>query len=167
MPSILILCPTFDHADTLFASTASVRAQKFQDWELVVIGDGAPDRTGEIISTISQEDERIRYEAHPKSERYGEIYRDRVIRESQAEVVLQLGDDDLWAPDHIEPHARGVGRRGLGQRDPLASGTEWIRRMVADKSLHSIRSLFAGSRCGCECRPEFRCIQARRVFATT
>jgi len=102
MPSVLILCPTFDHAETLFASTASVRAQRFSDWELVVIGDGAPERTAAIVAAISESDSRIRYESHPKSERYGEIYRDRVIRQSNAEIVLQLGDDDLWAPDHID-----------------------------------------------------------------
>lgn len=119
MPEILILCPTFDHAETLFASTASVRAQKFQDWELIVIGDGAPERTTEIISAISQQDGRIRYEAHPKSERYGEIYRDRVIRESQAEVILQLGDDDLWAPDHIDHMLEVLGDADWANEAPL------------------------------------------------
>jgi hypothetical protein len=102
MPSVLILCPTFDHTETLFASTASVRAQRFTDWELVVIGDGAPGRTTAIMAAISGSDSRIRYESHPKSERYGESYRDRIIRESCAEVILQLGDDDLWAPDHVD-----------------------------------------------------------------
>jgi hypothetical protein len=102
MPSVLILCPTFDHTETLFASAATVRAQRFTDWELVVIGDGAPERTAAIMNEICRSDDRIRYEAHPKSERYGESYRDRIIRESCAEVILQLGDDDLWAPDHID-----------------------------------------------------------------
>jgi len=102
MPGVLILCPTFDHAETLFASTASVCAQRFSDWELVVIGDGAPERTAAIMAAISESDPRIRYESHPKSERYGEIYRDHVIRQSDADVVLQLGDDDLWAPNHID-----------------------------------------------------------------
>lgn len=102
MSAILILCPTFDHTETLFASVASVRAQKFRDWEMVVIGDGAPGRTAEIMAEIAAIDSRVRYEPHPKSARFGELYRDRVIRESKADVVLQLGDDDLWAPDHID-----------------------------------------------------------------
>jgi hypothetical protein len=102
MASVLILCPTFDHAETLYASTASVRTQAFCDWELVVIGDGAPDRTAAIMAAISRADGRVRYEPHPKSARFGEVYRDRIIRESTAEVVLQLGDDDLWAPDHVD-----------------------------------------------------------------
>jgi hypothetical protein len=119
MPKVLILCPTFDHTETLFASTASARAQRFQDWELVVIGDGAPDRTREILSAITQEDPRIRYEAHPKSVRYGEIYRDQVIRDSHAEVVLQLGDDDLWAPDHIDRMLEVLGDADWANEAPL------------------------------------------------
>ncbi len=71
MADVLILCPTFDHAETLLASTASVRAQKFRDWELVVIGDGAPERTAEIMAAIGLADRRIRYEQHPKSARFG------------------------------------------------------------------------------------------------
>ena len=101
MAKALILCPTFDHADTLFASIASVRAQKFTEWEMVVIGDGAPERTFEISDAIIRDDPRVRYERHPKSVRYGELYRDPVIRSSDAEFVLHLGDDDIWTPDHL------------------------------------------------------------------
>lgn len=119
MPAVLILCPTFDHTETLFASTASVRAQSFRDWEMVVIGDGAPDRTATIMSAISQDDPRIRYEAHAKSERFGEIYRDQVIRGSRAEVVLQLGDDDLWSPEHIDRMLELLRDADWGNEAPL------------------------------------------------
>lgn len=129
MPAVLIICPTFDHAETLFASTASVRAQTFQDWELVVIGDGAPDRTTEIMLAISQADPRIRYEAHPKSTRYGEIYRDRVILESNADVVMQLGDDDLWTPGHIDDMLKLMQHADWANQAPLRLApdgtTEW------------------------------------------
>ncbi len=102
MPRVLILCPTFDHADTLFASVASVQAQRFMDWEMVVIGDGAPERTQDVMSAICDTDPRIRYERHPKSERYGEPYRDTIIRASRAEYICQLSDDDLWMPSHLD-----------------------------------------------------------------
>lgn len=127
--TVLILCPTFDHAETLFASTASVRAQTFRDWELVVIGDGAPERTREIMSAVTRCDGRIRYVAHPKSQRYGESYRDRVIRDSRADVVLQLGDDDLWAPDHVERMLELVHDADWANQAPLRvaaeGGAEW------------------------------------------
>ena len=116
MARVLILCPTFDHADTLFASTGSARAQRFADWEMVVIGDGAPERTAQVMAQICAADARVRYEWRPKSARYGEIHRDPVIRESNAEFVFQLSDDDLWAPDHIDTML------------PLLERAEWVNQ---------------------------------------
>ncbi|WP_136439607.1 glycosyltransferase family 2 protein [Pacificoceanicola onchidii] len=101
MTTFLVICPTFNHADALFMSISSVRAQDFTDWEMVVIGDGAPERTAEIVEQFSRQDDRIRYVAQPKGPRYGEAYRDPVIRESAAKYVCHLSDDDLWAPDHL------------------------------------------------------------------
>ncbi|MFX0541570.1 glycosyltransferase family 2 protein [Roseovarius sp. S4756] len=102
MARTLIICPTFDHADTLFASVASVQAQKDHDWELVVICDGSPDRSVDILTAVSATDPRVRFIVQPKGERLGEAYRDPVIRESNAEFVCHIGDDDLWAAQHLD-----------------------------------------------------------------
>ena len=102
MSSVLILCPTFDHVDTLFVSIASVRAQSYDDWKVVVIGYGAPDRTGEIVAHIAREDPRVRYQWFPKSERFGENHRHQAILDSDSEFICHLSDDDIWLPDHLE-----------------------------------------------------------------
>lgn len=102
MAKVLILCPTHDHVDTLYFSIASARTQTFEDWEMVVICDGAPQRSLDILEAIVVVDDRISFEAHPKSYRTGEIHRDRIVRASVAEYVCHLGDDDVWAPDHLE-----------------------------------------------------------------
>jgi len=102
MARVLIICPTFDHQDTLYPTIESVRRQTFQDFEVVVIGDGAPDRTADIMADIMKQDPRFRYEGHPKHERTGEPYRDPVIRASGCEIVAYISDDDLWLPWHLE-----------------------------------------------------------------
>ena len=102
MPDVLVLCPTHDHADTLFMSIASLRAQTFEDWQCVVICDGAPPRTEKVLDGIQSLDDRISYQVHPKGDRLGEAYRDPVIRASNAEFVCQIGDDDLWATNHLD-----------------------------------------------------------------
>jgi hypothetical protein len=101
VPKVLILCPTYDHAETLFASVGTARAQTFTEWEMAIIGDGSPERTYEIIDTLASEDGRIRGYRNPKDVRFGEPYRDPVIRGSDAEFVCHLSDDDLWAPTHL------------------------------------------------------------------
>jgi hypothetical protein len=101
MADILILCPTFDHADTLFASIASAQAQTEQNWEMVVLCDGSPPRTHQVLDAIMRRDPRISSVRFEKSVRYGENHRDPVIRRSSARMVCQLSDDDLWLPDHL------------------------------------------------------------------
>lgn len=143
MPELLVLCPTYDHADTLFASVSSVRAQRFTDWEMVVIGDGAPVRTREVMDAIRNADARVSYQWHPKSERYGEPYRDAVIRASTADYVCQLSDDDLWAPDHLDTMAGLLETAEWANQAPLRvlpdgtvewwpinHGTDGIRRSI-------------------------------------
>ncbi|MCB1391303.1 MAG: glycosyltransferase family 2 protein [Rhodobacteraceae bacterium] len=101
MARTLILCPTFTHADTLYAALASVQVQSDHDWEMVVIGDGAPDRTREIVESFASWDARISFRPFEKGPGYGEFYRDRVIRETEAEFICHLGDDDVWSDTHL------------------------------------------------------------------
>lgn len=101
MKKALVIIPTYDNQDTLHESLESLRQQQHEHFEAVVVGDGAPHRTAEIMAEICALDPRIRFESHPKSERTGEPHRDRIIRASNADFVAYLSDDDLWFPDHL------------------------------------------------------------------
>lgn len=144
MPDILILCPTHDHADTLFAAIASAQAQTLSNWEMVVLCDGCPARTQTVLEAITQRDGRISTVRFPKSERFGENHRDPVIRQSRARIVCQLSDDDLWLPDHLAvmtqllEHADWANQAPLrlqpdGQSDwwPVNMGTPQMKRSQA------------------------------------
>ncbi|WP_286197191.1 glycosyltransferase family A protein [Tropicibacter sp. R15_0] len=120
----LIICPTFDHADTLIVSISSVLAQTDPDWELVVIADGSPPRTLEILEEFSARDKRIRFVSHEKGERFGEAYRDPVIRASDCEIVLHLGDDDVWGHEHIAAMHRLLKDADWGQQATLACAVD-------------------------------------------
>ena len=119
MPDILILCPTHDHADTLFASIASAQAQTLSNWEMVVLCDGSPARTDTVLEAILQRDRRISAIRFPKSERYGEDHRDAVIRKSRARFVCQLSDDDLWLPDHLAVMTQLLDRADWANQAPM------------------------------------------------
>lgn len=101
MPSVTILIPTFNHADTLTVSLESVLAQTVEDYEVFVIGDGVPERTREIMAEFCQRDARIRFFDHPKGLRHGEQYRHAALQQATGQFVCYLGDDDLWLPHHL------------------------------------------------------------------
>lgn len=102
MPLVTVLIPTYDHADTIRYAIASVQAQTVQDFELLVVGDGAPPRTDAIVEELRAADSRIRYFPNPKGEGNGEIHRANALKQARGALVCYLGDDDLWLPNHLE-----------------------------------------------------------------
>lgn len=146
MAKILILCPTFDHVDALYMSISSVRAQTFHDWQMVVIGDGSPERTSTILSALSAEDERISYRRFPKGARFGEEYRDIVIRECKSEVVCHLSDDDLWAPNHLDVMVELLAQHDWACQAPMRADrngqADWL---PVNHATPPIRQAVAGS----------------------
>ena len=51
--------PTYNVEPYMGKAIDSVLAQKFQDWELIVVNDGSPDNCAEIAQTYADEDSRI------------------------------------------------------------------------------------------------------------
>ena len=102
MPAFTVLVPTHDHVDTLAFSLESILRQSRQDFEVLVVGDGAPARTAEVVGAIAMRDPRVHYLPYPKGERHGESYRHDALRQAGGRVVCYLADDDLWFPDHLD-----------------------------------------------------------------
>ncbi len=119
MARTLIICPTHDHADALFMSIASVRAQRDTDWRMVVICDGSPERTFQILEQVAAHDPRITYERHRKGERFGEAYRDPIIRNAAEPFVCHLSDDDIWSADHLDAMTAMLQRADFAVEAPL------------------------------------------------
>jgi glycosyltransferase involved in cell wall biosynthesis len=99
---VTVILPTHDHASTLEFSIRSILEQSFQNFELVVVGDGIGDDSRLIIRSFLTQDKRVRLIDEPKSIRHGELIRDLVIRESNSTYVAYHGDDDLMLPNHLE-----------------------------------------------------------------
>jgi GalNAc5-diNAcBac-PP-undecaprenol beta-1,3-glucosyltransferase len=99
---VTVILPTHDHASTLEFSIQSILEQSFQDFELVVVGDGIGEDSRAIIRKFLTQDKRVRLIDQPKSIRHGELIRDLVIRESNSTYIAYHGDDDLMMPNHLE-----------------------------------------------------------------
>lgn len=60
MPKISIIVPVYKAETYLHRCVDSILAQTFTDWELLLIDDGSPDRSGEICDEYAKKDTRIR-----------------------------------------------------------------------------------------------------------
>lgn len=105
-PAFTVLLPVHRPPAMLPFAIESVLAQDRQDFELFVICDGAPPQTADVARRYAAKDGRIQVFEHPKGERHGEAYRHQALQHARGAYVCQLGDDDLWLPNHLGDMAR-------------------------------------------------------------
>jgi len=60
MPKVSIIVPVYKAEKYLNRCIDSILAQTFTDWELLLIDDGSPDRSGDICDEYAKKDTRIR-----------------------------------------------------------------------------------------------------------
>src|SRR5919198_6646006 len=60
VPRVSVLMPTYDHAHFILRAIDSLLAQTLTDWELIIVDDGSPDDTADLVKPYLA-DERIRY----------------------------------------------------------------------------------------------------------
>lgn len=100
-PVISILMAAYNAEKTIEQAIASVTAQSFCAFELIVIDDCSVDRTREIVTNLQKSDSRIRLVQQEKN-RGVSAARKRGLEEAQGEWIAILDSDDLWEPQKLE-----------------------------------------------------------------
>jgi glycosyltransferase involved in cell wall biosynthesis len=95
---VSVVIATRNHAAWLGDAIASVRAQTYTDWELVVVDDGSTDATRDVALRHAG-DRRVRYVHQAHAER--SAARNRGIAETLAPLVAFLDADDRWLPEKL------------------------------------------------------------------
>jgi glycosyltransferase involved in cell wall biosynthesis len=94
MTRVTAIITTFNRAHFVGEAIASVLAQTYSDFELLILDNSSADNTEEIVSAFT--DPRIRYVRHaamPISRQ-----RDLAVEMVKTELMGFLDDDDLWLP---------------------------------------------------------------------
>src|SRR5688572_8905711 len=93
--------PAYKADRYLEPTLASIRAQTFADWELIVVEDGSHDQAEELVATFAASvSQNVRFLRHEKNQGLPAT-RNTGIALAQAEWVVLLDSDDLWTPDHL------------------------------------------------------------------
>jgi glycosyltransferase involved in cell wall biosynthesis len=104
MPLFSIVIPTYNRLDLLKEALASVWAQTFTDYELIVVDDGSTDGTAEWL----QGQPRVRMLRQP-NRGPGEA-RNLGARDAKGEYLACLDSDDLWFPWTLARFAEAIER---------------------------------------------------------
>lgn len=91
-PRISVLLPTYNRANYLGETIASVLAQTFGDLELLIVDDGSTDGTRALVESIA--DLRIRY--FYQENRGVSAALNTGWRAASGEYIAMIGSDDVW-----------------------------------------------------------------------
>ena len=97
-PFFSVVMPVYKVAPYIQTTLESLYRQTEPDFEIVVIDDGSPDETAEILSR--QSDPRLR--VFRQENAGASAARNRGIREARGRWVAFLDGDDAWVPNHLE-----------------------------------------------------------------
>src|SRR2546422_1844602 len=99
MPRVSIIIPAYNVAAYIGETLASMFAQTFTDYEVIVINDGSPD-TEALERALEPCFDRISY---LKQENLGAgAARNVGVRAAKGEFIAFLDADDLWLPHYLE-----------------------------------------------------------------
>ena len=96
MPVISIIIPTYNRSSFVQEAIDSVLAQKFVDFELIVVDDGSTDDTH---SALKKYNKSIKY-IYQRNKGVSAA-RNTGVRESSGEWLAFLDSDDLWKPKKL------------------------------------------------------------------
>lgn len=100
---VSVVIPVLDAKEYLAEAVASVRAQTFADWELVLVDDGSRDGSAELAQEIaSQDPTRIRFFTHGDHGTHGaSASRNLGLSQARGEFLAFLDADDIWLPQKL------------------------------------------------------------------
>jgi glycosyltransferase involved in cell wall biosynthesis len=98
-PLVSVVIPTYNRVLLVQKAIASILAQTYNNWELIVVDDGSTDGTSKIIRSMT--DARISVVELPHSGHIGYV-RNTGVRAGKGEWVAFLDSDDVWMPNKLE-----------------------------------------------------------------
>jgi teichuronic acid biosynthesis glycosyltransferase TuaG len=101
MPLVSIITPSWNVEGLIGETIASVQAQTFADWELLIADDCSTDSTAAVIESHAASDPRIKLIRQPRNGGPA-LARQAAIEHAQGRFIAFLDSDDLWLPAKLE-----------------------------------------------------------------
>jgi glycosyltransferase involved in cell wall biosynthesis len=98
-PLVSIILPTYNRAATLDRAIASVLAQSYKNFELLVIDDGSTDATPALVKAMK--DDRIRFLQQDENQGVAAA-RNRGLSAAKGRLIAFLDSDDAWMPAKLD-----------------------------------------------------------------
>ncbi len=99
-PTVSVIIPAYNCPDLLPDAVASVRAQTYEDYEVIVVDDGSDDETADVAEKLAADWPKMRA---IRAEHKGlAAARNRAVAEMKGQWIALLDSDDLWKPEKLQ-----------------------------------------------------------------
>lgn len=100
-PLVSVITPTYNSADTIVRTLASVTGQSFKNWEHIIVDDASSDKTCDILATHCTQNDNVHLIRMDTNKGAG-FARNIGIEAAQGKYIAFLDSDDLWLPQKLE-----------------------------------------------------------------
>lgn len=100
-PLVSVIVPCYNQAKYLPETLDSIIAQTYQNWEAIVMSDGSPDDTAQVVGEYIVRDTRIKY-AEQANQGVSSARNNAIRNYSHGAYILPLDADDLITPFFLE-----------------------------------------------------------------
>lgn len=107
IPAVSVILPTYNRAAFLGEAVASVLAQSFRNFELIIIDDGSSDSTAEVVCSFI--DPRLVF--LQQENRGRSAARNRALGMARGRYIAFLDSDDVYLEDKLERQIAYMERR--------------------------------------------------------
>lgn len=108
---VSVIMPTYNCGRFIEETIASIQAQSYENWEIVIMDDCSTDNTRELVENMMARDGRIKY--HCLSENSGAaVARTEAMKLADGEYMAFCDSDDLWMPDKLEKQLKFMSDNG-------------------------------------------------------
>lgn len=111
MPCFSLIVPVYKVEEYLPKCVESIRAQSCQDYELLLVDDGSPDRCPALCDAYAAQDPAHIRVIHQPNAGPGAA-RNRGIDEAAGDYIVFVDSDDYLSPETLEELRRAIGQTG-------------------------------------------------------
>ena len=98
---VSIITPMYNAKETIESTIASVRAQTYKNWEMIIVDDCSSDGSAAYVEQCVLQDQRIHLIRHKQNCGIAET-RNTAMQHARGRYVAFLDSDDLWLPQKLE-----------------------------------------------------------------
>ena len=104
---VSVIVPVYNAEKFIREAMDSVRAQTYENWELLLVEDGSSDGSVDVITgyIADTQETRIRLIRQPFNQGAA-CARNRGVKEAAGRYIAYLDADDLWVPEKLEHELR-------------------------------------------------------------